>query len=247
MGLIHSPTIVRDDSLILYWDPLNPRTGKDTDIIYDRKNTIISTTQRDFANDSILATTAASAFEYGSSAPSPGKGYTYSSWLRRVGQTSGNFDVMTTLDNGGPRFRQMWFGWYSNTTDRIHCSLPYYNGAAGNDPPTSNDGAATYWSVDPYVQDAGINFNVGQWYNFCVTYDNLTRLVVTYFNGKYARSGTRPGLGDLNNPNGAPLRMYGVDSPRSNGELNLVKIYNRALSPVEVEQNFNALKGRYGY
>tara|TARA_R110000796_G_scaffold7093_3_gene24762 strand:+ start:53 stop:391 length:339 start_codon:yes stop_codon:yes gene_type:complete len=35
-------------------------------------------------------------------------------------------------------------------------------------------------------------------------------------------------------------------SYRMNGQVSIVKIYNRALSASEVAQNFNALRGRYG-
>ena len=248
MGLVHSTkSVVRDNSLIIYWDPKNLRYGKAKELVDDREVDSVGTSNRQINRDSRIATTSASAQEYGSTAPEPGTGYSINAWVKRTDVTTGNWDTIATFDNGGPRFRQMWFGWYYNQTSRIHFSMPYYNGNAGADPPSNNDGAATYWSVDPFFSEAGLDFNIGQWYNFSMTYDNKTRIAKTYVNGVYARQGTRPGLGDLNEPNNAPLRMYGTDGPSRNSELGLFMVYNRAITALEVEENYHAFKGRFGY
>ena len=248
MGLVHSTkSVVRDGSLIIYWDPKNPRYGKAKELVDGREVDSVGNSNRQINRDSRIATTSAAAQEYGSTAPEPGTGYTINAWVKRTDVTTGNWDTIATFDNGGPRFRQMWFGWYYNQTSRIHFSMPYYNGNAGADPPTSNDGAATYWSVDPFFSEAGLDFNIGQWYNFSMTYDNKTRTAKTYANGVYMRQGTRPGIGDLNEPNNAPLRMYGTDGPRNNSELGMFMVYNRAITAAEVEENYHAFKGRYGY
>lgn len=52
------------------------------------------------------------------------------------------------------------------------------------------------------------------------------------------------------NTNGCSIGVYGgYNGSRGyyyNGKIDVVRIYNRALSPNEVRQNFNALRGRYG-
>jgi hypothetical protein len=115
--------------------------------------------------------------------------------------------------------------------------MPYYS---------ANDVTA-YWSIDPSWSTVSLAFSINQWYNFSATYNNSTRLMTTYINGILALSGTRPGLGDLNNPNNASVQIYGCNNVSSaNSQVTSVNMYNRALSALEIEQNFNAHRGRYG-
>lgn len=237
MGVAYNPGVVAD-RIILAYDEGNPKSGTSSELISTRTASAISGTQRDFSQDSTLATTYAITNQYNSSAPSPGTGFSFSSWIRRTGSTSGNWDVIVYIEGSSPpAHRMLWFGWFFNTTDRIHCSMPYYS---ATDTPV-------YWSVDPFWSDAGLTLVTNQWYNFTATYANSTRVLTTYINGRFALSGIRPGLGDLNNPNGAPIRMFGCNNtPNGNSQLSSFTIYNKALSQSEVQQNFNALRGRYG-
>lgn len=115
--------------------------------------------------------------------------------------------------------------------------MPYY----------SATDTSSYYSVDPTWANAGLTLSTDQWYNFCATYNNSSRSLITYINGIQAATGTRPGAGDLNNPNGSVVRLYGCDGvSNSNSQLTAFTMYNRALSAEEVKQNFNALRGRYG-
>jgi hypothetical protein len=235
MGIAYNPTL-STTNLIFCYDEANAKSGTTSELIANRSASIISTTQRDFAQDTSLATTYSSVAQYNSSAPSPGTGFSFSAWIRRTGATTGNWDVILNIDTGGPRYRMLWFGWYFNTTDRVHCSMPYYSGTD----------TAVYWSVDPFWSNAGLTLVQNQWYNFTATYNNSTRVLSTYINGIFALSGTRPGLGDLNNPNNAPIRMFGCNNtPTGNSQLTAVSIYNRALTPQEIQQNFNATRSRF--
>lgn len=236
MGLAHSPRIVTD-GIVLAYDETNTKSSDTSELIAGRTATVASSTQRTFAQDTLLETTFASIAQYNNTAPAPGTGFSFSAWVRRTGTTTGGWDPMVLIDGGGPRYRMLWFGWYYNTTDKIHCSMPYY----------SATDTSSYYSVDPTWANAGLTLSTDQWYNFCATYNNSSRSLITYINGIQAATGTRPGAGDLNNPNGSVVRLYGCNGvSSSNSQLTAFTMYNRALSAEEVKQNFNALRGRYG-
>ena len=86
------------------------------------------------------------------------------------------------------------------------------------------------------------NLNWGQWYNFTFTYDGS--FVKGYKNG--TTSGSTSLSGNLYTTI-APLYLarskYGDNASCTIGNFT---IYNRALSEIEVTQNFNALRGRVG-
>lgn len=236
MGINYNPSTVTS-SIILAYDEANTKSGTSSELIARRVATVTSATERRFNQDTSLATMYASVAQYNSAAPSPGTGFSISAWIRRTGATSGTWDPMVLIDSGGPRYRMLWFGWFTNTTDKIHCSIPYY----------SATDTAVYWSLDPTWADAGLTLSINTWYNFSATYNNSTRLLTTYINAIPALSGTRPGLGDLNNPNNSPVQIYGCNNtPNGNSQVNNVRLYNRALTAEEVRINFNGLRNRYG-
>ena len=130
----------------------------------------------------------------------------------------------------------VWFGFYAGSLSQIHCSMPYYVG-------TNN---STWYDLNPNFSNVQISFQINTWYNFTATYNNSTRLLSNYINGRFAVSGTRPGLGDLNNPNGSPIQLFGCNGVSSqNSQQRFFSMYNYALSQAEVIQNYNALRGRF--
>jgi hypothetical protein len=93
-------------------------------------------------------------------------------------------------------------------------------------------------------------YSTGQWYNFVVTKNNSFD-VSLYRNGVLLDTRTAFG-GSLTSVN-STLWLSGysdTDTPPTtqllNGRLAAVKIYNKALSAAEIQQNFNALRGRFG-
>jgi hypothetical protein len=95
-----------------------------------------------------------------------------------------------------------------------------------------------------FVGSASIN----TWVNFAGTWNGSIK--IAYLNGVQAgtesTSGTHSQLNNFsigNNANNISAGNYGSSA---NGFIPAVKYYNRALSAQEIQQNYNALKGRYG-
>lgn len=89
------------------------------------------------------------------------------------------------------------------------------------------------------------NLNANQWYIASVVRNGTT--VTHYLNGQPDGSSTNGAAIATNNPftigNG-----HDYTSEAFGGNIAAIKVYNRALSPAEVQQNFNAQRSRYtGY
>jgi hypothetical protein len=88
--------------------------------------------------------------------------------------------------------------------------------------------------------------NTSNWYQVVGTYTSGTRRL--YINGIQVNSDTQSGT-IATNPRGMSIGVYGgFNGARGyyyNGNLSLCRIYNRALSAAEIQQNYNALKSRY--
>jgi hypothetical protein len=85
--------------------------------------------------------------------------------------------------------------------------------------------------------------NVNTWYHVVYVWSGTT--IRFYVNG-VEYTATRTGLVT---PQGSVLRVGGNPWGTSAlwpGKIQLAQVYNRALSAAEVQQNFNALRGRYG-
>jgi len=90
------------------------------------------------------------------------------------------------------------------------------------------------------VYGTGINLN--QWYHIAATDDGTT--VRLYINGVQVTSGSS---GPSINFAGQPIiGQFGGGNAVTNGSIPYVRIFDRALPASEIQQNFNAIKGRYG-
>jgi hypothetical protein len=68
-----------------------------------------------------------------------------------------------------------------------------------------------------------------------------------YFNGVASVTTTSLPIGTFTyNATASSYQVSGSGGSWFNGSIPIVKFYNRALTAAEVQQNFNALKGRYG-
>lgn len=83
----------------------------------------------------------------------------------------------------------------------------------------------------------------GSWNSIVITYTAAT--LTLYING--VNNGTKSVTGT---PNVASTNLeigfYSTFNYAFNGNISNIKVYNRALTATEVQQNFNALRGRYG-
>lgn len=93
-----------------------------------------------------------------------------------------------------------------------------------------------------------------KWYNFSYTYKFATGSMIGYVNGENAggtivgsnpSSLTTPAIGQRFLSIGAQSNPAGFFSML--GNIGIIKIYNRVLSPEEILQNFDAHKLRFGY
>jgi hypothetical protein len=238
MAILYNVNAITD-GLTFCYDEGNPKSGTTKDLVSGATNAGIFTSEIRFAPNSLTDTMWSTAAGKDFYAPAAGTGFTISLWTKRTAATTGTWDEVCLLEYD---YRCMWFGYFQNQTAQFHCSFPYYD--------SSN--VFNYWSVDPTFANAGITHAIGTWYNICITYNNSTRLLSTYMNSSFAASGTRPGLGDLVKPylgTNAAIRIWGTqgNSSTENHLTNNVRMYNRSLSVEEITENFNALKGRYGY
>ena len=83
----------------------------------------------------------------------------------------------------------------------------------------------------------------GEWNNVCATYDGVNSK--TYHNGDFVAQVVKSG--PLNNSNSVVCvgNRDGGNSYPMLGNIALVQIYNRALTPDEIRQNYNATRGRF--
>ena len=89
------------------------------------------------------------------------------------------------------------------------------------------------------------SLSVGKWYMGAMTFDNTTGKL--YLNGDQTGSTTTSnGSLTLNSTQPLEIGTRGINNNYFDGKISQVSIYNRALSASEIEQNFNALRGRFG-
>jgi hypothetical protein len=124
--------------------------------------------------------------------------------------------------------------------------LPYFSFYAGNRLYFSN-----VIGVTQQVIQTAANLSLNTWYHatFTTSYDGTNTTMKIYTNGVETATGTFTGsqynypypfmIGDGNN--GSNTTWYPFSGRVSN-----VKVYNKTLTASEVQQNFNALRGRFG-
>jgi hypothetical protein len=150
--------------------------------------------------------------------------------------------------------------YFSNNGD-FSISIWFNNSSAANQ--TSPIGNSVYntsgWSIYDYygqfrlisysgstssgIAIGNLGFNPDDtWVNYTFSIQNLTGS--GYFNGSLKTvSSFQYTINSLNTPLGTTTQG-GISS--LSGSIGITQIYNRALSSSEIQQNFNALKGRYG-
>jgi hypothetical protein len=116
--------------------------------------------------------------------------------------------------------------------------------------------ASNYWTLS--INDNSLTYNQTQtsvvtagWYQVLGTYDGSE--IILYVNGTQAGTPVAFAAGNITGY-GSPTIINGGSTSTSpppdeqfwNGDIAVLRMYNRALSSTEVQQNFNAVKSRFG-
>jgi len=112
-------------------------------------------------------------------------------------------------------------------------------------PNINSTGVSYYYRLNNTWVSQGITVNnIQQWNMYACSWDGTT--LSAYLNGNLINSGVK--TGPLNTADTGALeigRDDGIGSRVFNGNISQVKMYNRSLTASEIQQNFNALRGRY--
>lgn len=128
---------------------------------------------------------------------------------------------------------------YNQFGSRAH----FLSGAGGNSMVVFTATTLNMWNEAGGANNLTISttFTAGSTYHVVVTRDS-SNLVSLYTNGSFIGSGSRDGQFRW----ATMGRLGSGDTFCSIINLSTVKIYNKALLPTEILQNYNATKGRFG-
>lgn len=88
--------------------------------------------------------------------------------------------------------------------------------------------------------NSSTNLSANVWYQVCVTWSPSGGNM--YINGTLVSSDTSTGT----RTTPGVLNIGGINNTKFNGRITSFQVYNRQLTPAEIKQNFNALRGRFG-
>lgn len=90
----------------------------------------------------------------------------------------------------------------------------------------------------------GAAIPIGHWYHIAATYDRAN--IVLYYNAEIAKTTAKTAVMETNQRSIYLAVFYqATASRRLNGTIGEVRIYNRALTPLEIQHNYLATKWRY--
>lgn len=121
--------------------------------------------------------------------------------------------------------------------------LPYFAFNGGNSLYFSNIIGGAQVTVQ-----TSATLSLNQWYHamFTTSYDGINTTMKIYTNGVETATGTYAGA------QGNDSNFFSIGDGYQNtwypftGKVSMVRVYSRSLTPIEVKQNFNAHRGRYG-
>lgn len=89
-------------------------------------------------------------------------------------------------------------------------------------------------------------FNVGIWSEITVSFDREANVITPYLNSRDHNTTDISQIGDISGPRDLVIGSEPTLIYDYNGKISSAFIYNRALTPEEIAQNFEAMRGRYG-
>jgi hypothetical protein len=108
-----------------------------------------------------------------------------------------------------------------------------------NNPASGDSDEVTIGLNAPYS-----NFNY--WKLRTMVWNRMSNTVSLYINGVYQGGGSTPNTAGKALYDGSGIIFGSLYGWKHYGRRSIIRIYNRELSTQEIQQNFNALRGRYG-
>ena len=251
MGSALGPNVVTE-GLILCWDPANVKSYSGsgtsiTDLI--GSNTTITQTHGTFTTSPSVGSTSVfvSTLDSGYLGGTYQLAFTYNAstdLAAIVNVTSGGWTIEEWINIQGLAYPQTGAG-------SVFSSPAYGGGAVGFDWNHGNtsalrvgasDGGGTGYEIDTTLSATN---PLGTWQCRQIIYDRSNGKIQNYINGAYQDEVSISSLSNsLYDGGGAVIgSLYGWFHY---GERSLTKMYNKVLSPTELQQNFNAVKNRFG-
>jgi hypothetical protein len=140
----------------------------------------------------------------------------------------------------------MWVNIKSNNAGFISSNQSPSNGGQYSLVRRDNVLYVSFYGTPTYT-DLGGNRTLptGSWVNITHVHNNTTQISSLYQQGAFLVSGSMS-PSPLITSASLVLGWYGFGGSYLSGSIATTQIYNRALSAQEVQQNYNALRGRYG-
>ncbi len=181
-------------------------------------------------------------------------GVGYSSSNGGVLSFDGVDDYTSVLDSGSLNFGTGDFSvgfWCYRTASGYQGGSYILKGPYGTPGFDTFDGGFRVDTVNGNLASIGLNATYNVWENHIFVVNQSTSPYIKhYINGVLNQTGyTQTGsTGSVNNPTNVVIGRSnaGGVSRYFNGSIGSVRMYNRALSVDEINQNFNALRARYG-
>jgi len=108
---------------------------------------------------------------------------------------------------------------------------------------TFHEGEGSYDSLD--ITKDSLDVSNGKWTHIVGSWDGSVKRF--YINGEFKASKNQTGNLKIRNTDAAVGRFGGTSTGYYfGGEISKISIYNKGLKESEIQQNFNALRGRYG-
>lgn len=254
MGLAHSPSIVTN-GLILCLDPANIKsynTGISTTNFVDLITNVGSTNVGDFGYDTTtygvpvlkLNTTTGAG---GTAITSNGQVQVVTQDLNALAITS-SFSVMFAA-------KKNFYGVAGNNAGNSQLFQGATNGyntgwrisEITNGTPGNSFSSQHFWKFGYNDIDTGlaVNDSSSSTNRMCIV--GFTVSPTTIFGFCNGTTSSRSGIGTYDSGTSTPrISFTGAGQGSWNGLVGYFAIYNRTLSLAELQQNFNALRGRYG-
>ena len=137
------------------------------------------------------------------------------------------------------------FSFWFNASDLSTDKIPFSSGLGGNYYIQLRS-SVFYVQIGSFFRTYSFSTSINTWYNVSFVKSGTNDAGNLYINSSLKSSYT----GSIGNTpsglSGLILGRYFTNAYHFTGKISQVSIYNRALTPQEIQQNYNATKGRFG-